>query len=253
MPALRETQAAVMAALLAREAEVPRAVRPAARFAVYRNNLVESLTGALADVYPVVRQLVGEAFFRGLARAFLRAHPSRAGHLQPFGAELPSFVAAFPPAAGLPYLGDVAALEWACHEAWHEAEWPALDPARLGALPSADLPALRLHLQPSARLVASRYPVLRIWQANQPEARDAAVSLDEGGVRLLVVQHDLEVEFQHLDAGEHAWLRQLATGATVLRAAAAACAADPAFDLGATLARHCARRLFTGLAVQEEA
>ena len=45
---------------------------PAARLAVYRNNVVSSLIDALADTFPVVQQLVGEEFFRAMAGVFAR-------------------------------------------------------------------------------------------------------------------------------------------------------------------------------------
>ncbi|MEO8121927.1 MAG: DNA-binding domain-containing protein, partial [Rhodoferax sp.] len=43
---------------------------PGTRFAVYRNNVMVSLIDALADTYPVVQELVGEEFFRAMARVF---------------------------------------------------------------------------------------------------------------------------------------------------------------------------------------
>lgn len=41
------------------------------RFNVYRNNVVVSLTEALAMRFPVVERLVGEAFFRQMARVYI--------------------------------------------------------------------------------------------------------------------------------------------------------------------------------------
>ena len=41
---------------------------PAARLAVYRNNVMVSLLGVLADTFPVTRELVGDAFFRAMGQ-----------------------------------------------------------------------------------------------------------------------------------------------------------------------------------------
>jgi len=49
----------------------------ARRFAVYRNNVAVGLIGSLEMRYPVTRRLVGDEFFRGLARAFV-AHDAPA-------------------------------------------------------------------------------------------------------------------------------------------------------------------------------
>jgi hypothetical protein len=193
---------------------------------------------------------VGGTFFRHAARAFVGVHPSRSGNLHDFGVDFASFLHAWQPAAALPYLPDVAALEWAIHRAYHEAALPHLAPARLAQVPASEQAGLRLLLQPSARFVCSPYPVLRIWQANQPGADETqTVSLDEGGIRLLVMQQapSLDVVFLPLDAAEHAWLVALADGEGLGRACAAALDIDPAFDLGAALARHLAAGLFAEL------
>ncbi len=255
MPALHELQSRVMAALLhpadtQAAADAAALLRPtpggldaARRLQLYRNNLFESLGAALGAVYPVVRQLVGEHFFRGLARRFIEQHPSRGGNLHDFGAELPAFLRGFEPAASLPYLPDVAALEWAVHAVYHEAPAPALTLQALAALDAGAQAALRLRLQPSARLLASSHPVLQLWQAHQPDAAPA-LALEHvdwaQGTRVLVAQRDLEVEFQMLSEGEHRWLQALESGAALAGASALALQADAAFDLPAVLMRHLA-------------
>ena len=51
---------------------------PGARFAVHRNNVVVSLIDALADGFPVTQELVGEAFFRAMARVHVLARTGAA-------------------------------------------------------------------------------------------------------------------------------------------------------------------------------
>ena len=85
---------------------------------VYRNNYRGNLLDALAGAYPVIEQLVGKDFFRLMARKYSEQYPSHSGNLHHYGAELAEFIAAFEHARELPYLTDVAALEWACHRAW---------------------------------------------------------------------------------------------------------------------------------------
>jgi hypothetical protein len=250
MLSLHDTQARVTAALLhgAAATEVAALVRdgPVAaerRLRVYRNNVFASLGAALQAVYPVTVRLVGEPFFRQLARAYIVRHPSTSGNLHAFGAMLPAFVRKHPSLAGLAYLADVAALEWAIHEVYHEADEQPLDAASLAAVPADVHARIRLHLQLASRFVASPFPVVAIWQANQADRDDAVapVSLDDGGVRALVARSgDFAVKFRILAAGEDAFLRMLAEGRPLARALATALAADPAFDLAATLARHVA-------------
>lgn len=252
MRALRELQRDFAAALLTRDAggfsarvRVDR-LPAAARFQVYRNNVFISLTVALADVYPVVQRLVGEPFFNQLARRFIRAHPSRSGNLHDFGRELASFLGRLPEASALAYLVDVAALEWAYHEVFHAANAGGLDVTRLGEVPEDGLDRLRFSLHPATRLVASRYPILAIWEANQREAdADTEIDLDTGADHLLVARRELDRLIVRLTPGELALLAELAAGRPLGAACKAAAAAEPGIDLGAAMGRFVADRTLT--------
>ncbi|MBX6323250.1 MAG: putative DNA-binding domain-containing protein, partial [Rhodospirillaceae bacterium] len=185
MTALRELQAAFRAAILAGEEDAllplvrPDGLSPRQRLAVYRNNTFMSLADALAANFPVVRRLVGESFFRGAARAFIRERPPRRPCLAEYGDGFADFLAAFPPARALPYLADVARLEWAVGACERAPERPALDPQALGAVPPEERAGLRLRLDEACRLVESPFPIDRIWMANQPE-RDGEEVIDLG-------------------------------------------------------------------------
>src|SRR5690606_31278590 len=84
---------------------------PERRFAVYRNNVTVGLINALATRFPAVQRIVGEEFFRDMARVYVRAHPPRSRLLMEYGDDFADFVAGFGPVAELEYLADVARLE----------------------------------------------------------------------------------------------------------------------------------------------
>ena len=109
-----------------------------------------------------------------------------------YGAGFADFLSAFDPARHLPYLPDVARLEWAINESYHAVDAKILDPQLIAAVPIARYADLMFILHPSCRLVASPYPIEGIWRANQPD-RDGAASLDAPGSHLLVHRHDLDV------------------------------------------------------------
>lgn len=236
-------EAAIADALLAPGTATPGGLvdpagRPAPRrFAVHRNNVAVSLVEALVDTYPVVARLVGDAFFRAMAGLAARAHPPASPVLLEWGGALPGFIAAFPPAAGLPWLADVARLEWARVEAFHAADATPIAGAALTGLPPDAVARLRLTPHPSLRLIASPWPVLSLYAANRPGADPAATALDLSRAEdVLVIRPDLAVDLHALPAGGCRFVAALAAGARLAEAANTAGFADPAADLALTLA-----------------
>lgn len=248
MPSLREVQRAFTAAALFGDPAaiaglgiVAGTLGAAARIAIYRNNLLGNYRHALAATYPVVRRLVGGAFFDAAIEAFVRAHPSVHGDVNRYGGEMARFLAAYPPARPLAYLPDVASLEWAIDQANIAAEAPALDLAALAAIAVDAMDALRFVLHPSAQIVRSPYPVFHIWQVNQPGyAGDDHVDLGEGGDALLVRRAPDGVTIERLAPGESAFLEALASHRRLDDAAKRAAGAESSFDLADVLRHHVA-------------
>jgi hypothetical protein len=209
----------------------------APRLDVYRRNAFGNLADALAAIFPVVRKLVGEEFFRYAAREYITRQPSTSGDLNDFGTVFADFLARFEPAAALPYLPDTARLEQLVHEAYFAAE-PARAPAILSGVAPERFADLRFRLDPSVRRFTSAFPVDRIWQVNQDGyTGDDTVDLGLGGVRLLIRREHGVIELEALDAGEWALLDALAAGETFGDACVAALLAGPEFDVAAALQR----------------
>ncbi len=164
-----ELERAFARALLDVGAQVPAGVAGktepcrARRFGVYRNNVYASLIDVLAGRFPVVARLVGEEFFRAMARAFVEQAPPRSPVLLYYGEGFPDFVAGFEAARSVPYLADMAALEWARHAAYHAADATPLPLAELAAATERAGEAVFV-LHPSLRLVRSLYPVVTIFE-----------------------------------------------------------------------------------------
>ena len=206
------------------------------RLAVYRNNVFSNLCEALRDVYPVVEKLVGEAFFRHAAHQFIRLYPSFSGDLHQFGKGFAGFLARYPTAADLIYLPDTARLEWLIHESFHAADHAPLELTRLTQLTEAQCGLLVFTLHPACRLLASSYPVQRIWQVNQPDYRgDNSVDLASGGVKLLICRRDYSVELQPVSPGEFTVLNRIAQGGRFAAACEATLETEQRFDAGAFL------------------
>ena len=221
---------------------------------VYRNNYRGNLHDTLAGAYPVIKQLVGDDFFRHMTRQYIGQHLSRSGNLHHYGAEMAEFVAAFEPARGLPYLADVAALEWACHRAYFAEDVPTLDIARLAQLPPEQYSDLILHTHPSCHLVRSRYPVVAIWRAHQPGAEaDFQIDLDSGASIALVGRRDDVVIVSELSAAEADWLQAIQAGTGLGEVTAVALDRHPEFDLQGLMVNLVAQGVLSNFNLREKA
>ena len=191
----------------------------ARRFAVYRNNVAVGLIGSLEARYPVTRRLVGEAFFRAMAGAYVVAEKPKSAVMIHYGANFPDFVHAFEPARELPYLPDVAALENAWVEAYHAAEAPVLPLAALADIDPGDLENVEFVLHPATRLLRLPSPAASLWSAHQGDGEPEPPA-HWGPQDVLVARPEADVFVRVLPPSGFALLAALRDGASLGEAAA---------------------------------
>ncbi|MDH4415319.1 MAG: DNA-binding domain-containing protein [Rhizobium sp.] len=194
---------------------------PTRRFAVYRNNVTVSLIDALAAIFPTVQNLVGNDFFRAMARLYVTAHPPTSPLLFTYGESFPAFLEGFPPAADLPFLADVARIERFWLDAFHAADAAPLDPAALAQIPAEDLAGVRFQPHPATRIARLNHAAGTIIRNDR-----AGISLD--GVNpmtpeaVLVTRPAFDVAVELLPEGGATFLETLLAGGTLGEAFAAA-------------------------------
>jgi hypothetical protein len=245
VPTLIELQSEFATAITRRDApDAPphiflgEAAHVASLIGIYRGNAHASWSKALEGAYPVIRQLVGEEFFGGLVREYGRAEPSASGDLNVFGDLFAEFLARFAHTQNLPYLPDVARLEWAVHRAFYAADAPKLDLALLAALREDHLGALCLRLAPACAVVRSGFPVADIWRVHQPDFQgEVTVDLDAGAQTAFVHRPGYRVEVSALDGAAGAFLALCEKGRPLAAALDAALAIAADFDLQELLLR----------------
>lgn len=240
MSALLEVQRAMRAQLLG-DAAVDE------RLGIYRNTVLSALVNALRLSYPTVQRLVGADFFEGAAREFIHGHAPTSAYLNDFGGEFPPFLAQFPPAASLPYLADVARLEWAVNRALHAPDVPALDLARLASLGEAAFAGVRFTIHPSVSLLQLMTPADAIWRAvlDQDQAAMAAIDLRAAPVYLLVERDAAGIQVRRLTAAGWQFTATLSEGRPLFEAFGDAVTQDqPAINR--LLAEHLASGRFVG-------
>ena len=201
------------------------------RMDVYRNNVHSSLIDGLERAFPVVLELVGQEFFRAMAREYLRGHMPDRGTLVGFGDGLPDFLDAFPPVSSLPYLSDVARLELLWLRSYHAADENALTPEELSTVPQEALADLKFILHPALQTLRSAYPVLSIWRAHQPGQDPGSNNVDQEGEAVLLLRPNLSVTVQKVQEGAVAFVDALGSDQPFGVAAAAALDVQSDFDL----------------------
>lgn len=214
------------------------------RFNVYRNNVTTSLMDALGDGFPVIKKLLGEENFRNLAREYQAAHPPSSPLMIYFGEAFPQFLADFVPLAKIPYLSDVAKLEYAMRQSYHAADAPAMDPAKLGELSEEQLLAAKVTLAPSLRVVTSPWPIVGIWQMNSVEGAAKPVARAECA---LITRPEYDPMPELITPADAALLLTLQKGLPLADALAAAQEQDQNHDFGRLLGRLLAQNAIVDL------
>jgi hypothetical protein len=210
-------------------------------FAVYRNTVASACIDALQANYPTVSRLVGNDWFRAAARIYLGANPPRQPAMLELGEDFAGFLAAFEPAADLPYLEGVARLDRLWTRAHVAADAPALAPARVAALAPALVATARLGVHPAARWAQfDDVPVATIWRRHRDAGPDAEVDLDDlawRGDGVLLTRPEDAVQWIAIEPGAAAFLSACARGEPLAQAATAALDAQPGADLATMMAQ----------------
>jgi hypothetical protein len=216
------------------------------RYNVYRNNVTVSLIDALAAAFPSTMRITGVDFFRAMARFHVRATPPSSPLLFEYGHDFPDFIEQYEYARPVPWLADVARIDRAWLDAYHAADAEPLASRALASTPAEGLANTILTPHPAARIVRSRFPAVAIFATNRSD--DPVVTVDATGPEdALVTRPHLEVMVRLLPPGGAVFLIRLIAGEPLGRAAAAAVADSPEFDLPANIAGMLAAGVFTAM------
>lgn len=222
------------------------------RFDIYRNNVRASLIEVIRSAFPAVNYFAGNDNFAYAVSRFLEAAPPRIARLHAYGNQFPKFLQDFGPAQAMPWLADLAKLEWSCQESLFAADADALRIEHISQLEEQAVP-VQLRLHPSLRIVSSSYPVLSLWEqaVSEKDKGRGRPNLEMPGETILLVRPQDDVEFHRLLPGEAALITAIHDGADLAGALEAALVAQPGQDLGYILAVLVARHCFMPLDVSK--
>ena len=189
-----------LAALLAGDARAS----ATERLDVYANMYFFRILDVLRADYPKLAAVVGDAAFHDLATGYLQAHPSRHPSLRFVGAALPGFVARHALADERPWLGELAALEWARVDVFDRADVALLARQDVAAVAPGAFADIALRPIPACELVPAAFSVEDVWRALEADGASVpgAPPRAPAGHALLVWRRGVTVHHRAVDQTE---------------------------------------------------
>lgn len=200
MPTLRELQRALSAHIVAGHGppldaliRVPVGADPSARIAAYTEGYPARVTEALRESYPALANIVGDGSLAGLSqryRAVLRDEPR---NLNDVGADLPAFLRGDRLTEQLPFLPELAALEWAMTRSFHAPAGDRFDPIECKSWSLEDWQRAQIRFQPGLALLRSNWPLCALHATRNRQRDEIDVDLERGCECVLVYRRGFEV------------------------------------------------------------
>lgn len=176
----------------------------AERLELYHRQYWFRVLDSVAEDFPILRKMAGEAKFWEMMEAYLKAYPSGSFTLRHLGRSMADFLASWDGLDPLQriWFSSLARLEYAAMEVFEAAERTPLTPDRLAEA--------ALELQPHVRLLELPVPadLCRTWEAFTPGENDETT-------RVAVWRGDHGAHMQRLDAVEFILLQRLRAGGTL--------------------------------------
>lgn len=136
------------------------------RLAAYDGNYHLSLQSWLKKTYIQVFQLVGEDYFSKLAHDFSDQQPLSNNNLHEYGRGFPRFIATQSVMQDLPYLADVAEVDWHISQAYYAKNKSSFDVAAFSQLCETEQQSVTFILTDDLHIMSSNFPIYDIWRLN---------------------------------------------------------------------------------------
>jgi len=175
---------------------------------IYQDSVYANLIIALSDIYPVCKALVGDEFFDAMAERYIHSQPPNSDRLDDYGANFFEFIAHFEPAKELPYLPDMAKLEWAGHCVFHAEDSDYAETNGLLQNESIDPMDLMASNIPALQALSLDYAVHLLWQMHW-EDNWQEMDLHPQPTHLVVWRPESDIFINEIEASEQAWFTQL--------------------------------------------
>lgn len=159
---------------------------------IYENNFASRFTDALLVTFPKTHQMLGDACFRGLAKAFVQQVPFSEASLLNFGGGFSHFLSKQRTLSGYEFCVDLAQLEWALEEVYNQAD------ITIGV-------GEGVSVRPGIQLIASDFALFDVWRYQAGND----LNVKHVSQWVLVYKENFEVLASAVDAQQGVYLMSL--------------------------------------------
>jgi hypothetical protein len=182
------------------------------RLHIYAAGYPARLREALAEIFPAVAHLLSDSGLSALVTRYVAACPPRSFNLNDVGAQLPAFLRDEHLGAELPFLADLAELEWRLACAFHAPREDAIDTRHLATIAGEAWNAIVLRFQPGVAVVASDWPIHDVWSARHAALDAIDIDLEGRPQAILVYRVGLETRCELVEPAEGRAMAELLAG-----------------------------------------
>jgi hypothetical protein len=200
---------------LAHRVVVPPGVDVSVRLGIYTDGYLARLREALLEAFPAVAKILGDGSLASMVARYRPQVPTGWCNLNYVGRALPNFLLSDRLAEELPFLPDLARLEWCVVECFHARVGEPFDLATVSNWDLEDWASARIAFQPGVALVSSRWPIHALRAAREHERSEIDVDLVGRPQSVWVYREGFEVVTELLDEIEAGIAQGLLDGQTL--------------------------------------
>ncbi len=191
---------------------LPLGVDVETRLDIHRQGYPARIAEALEESFPAIATILGGESFHSLAGDYTAGIRKEPSNLNSIGANLPAFLARSELTRSLPFLPDLAGLEWAVVECFHAERHPPFDMSVCSDWSLDDWSEAKIEFQPATRLLRSAWPIRELRDAREVERSEIDIDLVDRPDQVLVYRADFDVVTESLDDSDALIFESLARG-----------------------------------------
>jgi len=185
------------------------------RWHIYASGYLARIVETLEHDYPAVKRALGNVHFEALTERYLAAHSPRSFDLRYAGDRLASFLEQDPVTAKLPFLPDLAKLEWHLSEAFVAKDPEPLLWSVLQTMAPEAVSDLRLVLNPGTAVIRSDWPIIDIRSLKDKSDDEVSLGVEGRPSIVLVYRYELQARCRNLDEEDARFIEAAAEGTSL--------------------------------------